>query len=121
MNVVLEKMRLVSVVNAREHWRTKRARESHQVAELHYGHGRDLRNVELPCTIELVRSGPMLLDDDNLRPAFKHIRDYLATKLLPEATQGNQHGRRGDDSDERLTWKYRQQKGPYAVEIRITD
>ena len=119
MLIVLDGMRLISTANTREHWATKHRRESGQIFELNAEHGGALRAVRLPATVTFTRVAPKQLDGDNLRYAFKHLRDYIATQILPEPTQGNQHGRRGDDSDERITWQYGQRRGPYAVEVFI--
>lgn len=65
----------------------------------------------------LVRIAPRMLDeDDNLREAFKTIKDAVSDKLLP----GLQPGRA--DGDDRIMWLYGQKKGIpkyYAVEIGL--
>lgn len=119
MLIRLENMKLLSVANKSEHWATKKRRNKSQTYELHCLYGQEIGKLELPATVTMTRVGRQILDGDNLRMAFKHIRDYLATQMLPEATQANQHGRRGDDSDPRITWQYGQRMGPYAVEIFI--
>ncbi len=114
-------VRLVSTANRREHWAEKHRREGLQVALLDLRAKQDLARCELPCTVTLTRIAPRPLDDDNLAAAFKHIRDYVASQLVP-ATQANQHGRRGDDSDERITWRYAQERGmpkEYGVRVEV--
>lgn len=57
----------------------------------------DARRVPLPAIVTLVRLGPQALDDDNLRGAFKAIRDGLADRLGVK------------DNDPRITWRYGQE------------
>jgi hypothetical protein len=50
-------------------------------------------------TVTLVRVGGRRMDDDNLRAAFKAIRDELAKQMAV------------DDGDPAVRWNYRQQPG----------
>jgi hypothetical protein len=62
----------------------------------------------VPCTITITRLGPRKLDDDNLASSAKHVRDGIADKLGV------------DDGDDRLTWRYSQEKSStYGVRIKI--
>lgn len=64
----------------------------------------------LPLVVTLVRIAPRELDDDNLRGAFKAMRDAVAEWLGV------------DDADPRVEWAYGQKRaGPreYRVGIEI--
>lgn len=70
-----------------------------------------LRCVELPATVRFVRVAPAFLDDDNLRGAFKAIRDGLADAF----------GLASDRVPE-VRWRYGQAKagrGIYRAEVQI--
>jgi hypothetical protein len=59
--------------------------------------------------VTLVRVAPSTgLDDDNLRPALKSIRDGVADALGLKS-----------DRDPRVRWEYGQRRGDYAVEVTI--
>lgn len=63
---------------------------------------------QLPCVVTLTRISPRLLDDDNLRPALKAVRDGVADRLGV------------DDRDPRVEWRYAQRKGAQkAVEVEM--
>lgn len=66
--------------------------------------------LDLPLTIHFARYGKRLLDkDDNLRDAFKALKDGVADWL----------GR--DDADESLTWLYSQEiAAEYSVRIAVS-
>lgn len=61
----------------------------------------------LPCTVTLVRIGPRTMDDDNNAGALKAVRDEVA-KLLGV-----------DDGDPRITWRYAQEVGEWAVRVEV--
>lgn len=98
----------VSAANAREHWgeKAKRTKKERQGAHQHAPHWPFQPLLEL----QLVRVGPGLLDDDNLRPALKAVRDGLADWLGF-----------GDDSSPLLAWKYgqRREQVPFFVEVTV--
>lgn len=92
----------VSEPNARGHWalRAKRAKVQRKAAWA------TVKPMPLPCSVLLTRIALRELDDDNLRPALKAIRDGVADRLGI------------DDRDPRVTWLYDQQKcHGYAVRI----
>jgi hypothetical protein len=67
------------------------------------------------CIVTMTRVSAGTLDDDNLRPALKRIRDTVAVFLL-----GGKTGER--DNDSRIVWLYEQAKGKRncpAVDIEI--
>lgn len=106
---VLLPIRLVSVANQREHWavRAKRTADERWIA-----HAR-LNAFQVPagkCVVTLVRVAPRALDDDNLRSAFKAVRDGVADWLGVK------------DSSPLVKWVYRQERGKakeYAVSISV--
>lgn len=90
-------LRLRSQVHgARCHWSViaKRRRDERQVAALFMARHRP---PSLPCRVTLIRIAPKRLDDDNLRQAFKAIRDEV-TRWLGLT----------NDNDPRLLWRYQQ-------------
>ena len=111
-------MRLPSMANLRLHWATKaktvKAQRSATGLALRttgrafltaWKHMDANPRLHLHCL--LTRVGPRKLDDDNLAHAFKAIRDEVAGYMGV------------DDGSERWTWQYAQQKGAYAVRIRL--
>jgi hypothetical protein len=63
---------------------------------------------KLPATITFTRYSPGILDDDNLRSAFKAIRDGIADAF------------KVNDRDSRYTWVYKQEKSPhYGIRIEV--
>lgn len=65
--------------------------------------------MEKPLVVTLTRLGKRLLDDDNLPAACAAVRDQLAVML--GVTDG--------PNDKRVSWKYDQLVGDYAVDVRI--
>jgi len=103
-------LRLVSLSNQREHWakRAKRAKQERRNAFVIVRSRLDWQEAQkLPTVVTLTRIGKRLLDDDNLRGACKSVRDGVADFLGV------------NDADPRVEWKYDQEKGEYAVRIRI--
>lgn len=102
MPTVTLHIRIVSVLNLREHWskRHRRAKEHRKAALL-------VPRVGLPCTVKMTRIGLRLLDSDNLQGGLKGLRDGIADRLGV------------DDADPRVTWEYAQEKGEYAVRVDI--
>jgi hypothetical protein len=110
-------LKLLSEANLREHWTAKHKRHQLYKKKL-LPIKRDLQNVKLPCTITLVRIAARQLDDDNLRMAFKKIRDILADYMITELAPGRA------DGDPRLDWHYSQEKGEvkeFAIRIDIEE
>lgn len=98
-------LRLVSILNAREHWRTRALRASkHRNACI------VIPKLMVPCTVLMVRLGPRELDDDNLQGACKSVRDGIADRLGV------------DDRDKRVSWLYSQERSKeYGVRVTITE
>ncbi len=71
---------------------------------------RTLIDAPLPCAVTLTRLSERFLDDDNVRDALKAVRDEVAAWLGV------------DDRDERVTWRYGQQKmqrGCFGVRVQL--
>lgn len=107
-------LRTVSESNrAGEHWaqKAKRHKEQKKVVSLCL---LALPHPDLPCKIHLTRVGKKLLDDDNLPPSLKYVRDAIAEWIIPNLPIG-----KADDSTQ-LKWFYYQEKGKnYAVNIKF--
>lgn len=105
-------IRIESVANKREHWSVKAER-----TRRHRGWGFLFMNPAglapaLPCAVMLTRIAPRQLDDDNLRSAFKALRDGIADRLGVK------------DNDPRVRWDYAQERGKpreYAARVTITE
>lgn len=107
-------IKTVSEANRREHWVDKRKRRIAQQqevdAELLRALGRN-RKVPLPCVVTLTRIAPRKLDDDNLRSAFKGIRDAIAARLGV------------DDGSDQIRFEYQQipvRSRTYWIKVGIT-
>ena len=105
--------KLVSLTNAREHWRKRAERAKAQrlaakiEAIVHLTHGGHLLG-RGSWVVTITRLGKRKLDDDNLASSAKHVRDGIADALGI------------DDGDERLRWRYRQETPkPYGVRVEM--
>ena len=65
----------------------------------------------LPLVVTIVRIGPKALDGDNLQGSAKAVRDEVAKYL----------GVDDADTETRVTWAYRQERGKYGVRIEFTN
>lgn len=109
-----------------EHWTEKSKRHKQQQFFIRSLFNHEGIEIKLPCTVKLIRISPRLLDDDNLRSAFKWIRDELSECLIPEKVKAyvTKKGKmalikgRADD-DPRITWIYDQEKGKQGIRIEI--
>lgn len=116
MIVVTLPLVTVSESNRRDHWtvRAKRSRDNRTVARVMFAKARfeatGQINLSGRAVVTLTRISPRMLDDDNLRPALKAVRDGIADALQI------------DDRDPRVRWEYDQRKGPVrAVEVRMEE
>lgn len=102
-------IRTVNPTNNRQHWRTVWQRSKRQRRDALVG--TKPHAVALPVDVTLTRHSPGTLDDDNLRPALKAVRDGIADAFgVP-------------DNDPRIRWHYDQAKAPrgqHFVTVRIT-
>lgn len=93
-------VRTPSAANLREHWgaRARRAKKQRRAGLLvTRGHLVDIRRMQRPLTITLMRCASRALDGDNLQAALKNVRDGIAEAIGI------------DDGDEQAAvWQYRQ-------------
>lgn len=108
VRATLKGLVLVSEANEREHHQERARRAAWQrelVTRALVEHGPP----PSPWRVEVVRSGPRLLDSDNLAGSAKHIRDAVATWLGVD-----------DGPEAPVVWTVAQAKGGYAVLVTIT-
>ena len=109
-------LRLVSVLNSREHWGKRAARAKIQRNIVKISLRRKVGPLILPGFLDdaevlFTRVAPRQLDGDNLQAAFKAVRDGVADALGVK------------DNDPRIAWRYAQERGKpreYAVRVEIT-
>lgn len=110
-------IKTVSEANSSEHWRAKAKRHRSQKLFIKlWSLENDIKATNLPVSIKLTRLAPGngLDEDDNLRMAFKYIKDYIADQIIPGLAAGRA------DGDKRIKWEYAQEKYPiYAMRIEI--
>lgn len=110
-------VRTRSMANVRMHW-ARKARLTREERVATAGVFRDIkirsrlaRLRSVGWYVMLIRVAPRGLDDDNLRPALKAVRDEVTKQLGFD-----------DDRDRRLSWDYAQLKGKpkeYAVRVAL--
>lgn len=98
--IITQNYLLPSAANQRQHWaakarQVKRQRES-AAMDTRVAIGR--RKLSPPITVTLTRAGSRPLDDDNLKSAFKAVRDGVADGL----------GYPKNDNHPDLKWRYEQ-------------
>jgi hypothetical protein len=112
--------------NAYENPHAKTRRHKQQQFFIRQLFNREARPVPLPCSVTFVRIGPKEMDEeDNLRMAFKWIKDQVGACIFPEKAviyitkAGKIKENKGHaDSDPRVKWLYRQEKAT-RLSIRI--
>jgi hypothetical protein len=90
-------------------WRASSARRKKQRRDANY---LTPRRMQVPAIVLMTRLSSGELDDDNLRPALKSIRDGIADALGI------------DDRDPSVRWEYAQarcKRGDEGVRVRITN
>lgn len=95
--------------NARLHWAQKArvSKSEKQRASLGLLTAEGFRDLRPLLRVTLVRVGPRQLDTDNLSGALKGVRDGVAARL------------RIDDGSPLIEWRYEQERGEYAVRVRV--
>lgn len=109
-------IRLISEANDSSHWTKKRKRKLVHAFLLNAYFNTLHKEISLPCVVNLIRVAPRQFDEDNLYMSFKHIRDWIADRIIPGLAPGRA------DGDKRITWHYRQEKGQvgeYAIQVEI--
>lgn len=109
-------IKTVSESNCSEHWTIKSKRHRNQqyfVRALFY---KTPCTITLPCIVTMTRLAARALDEDNLPPAFKWIKDQIAACLFPEKVvmYRQKNGKfiinKGHaDASPLVTWKYSQE------------
>ena len=112
ITIPLPGLRLVSLANQREHWRTraKRAKQQRQAADLLVRVALGGTFILFPVAVVITRIAPRALDDDNLAGACKSVRDGVADALGI------------DDRDPRVKWAVAQRRGgprEYGAEVTL--
>lgn len=92
-------IRIESTPNLREHWTVRSKRAGKHKLAAHLSLKAAKAPWALPCIVTLTRVAPRELDTDNLAAGCKALRDGVALWLTV------------DDADERVEWRYAQQKG----------
>lgn len=103
-------MRIESLANARLHHFAKARKVKAQREHAGLMLLNRVDDLSLPCAITLTRIAPREFDSDNLRSAFKAVRDGIADVFGVK------------DNDPRIDWQYAQRKGApkqYAAEVVI--
>lgn len=91
----------VSEPNNRDHWSAKNRRKRKQQSDfLILWRWHRIGKPKPPITVTFTRHGHQPLDDDNLRAAFKGIRDQVAKEVGV------------DDGSDAIEWRYEQVKTP---------
>jgi hypothetical protein len=110
-------IKTVSEMNSNEHWRTKSNRHRNQQRLINLLLCSELQKVTLPCTIKFVRLAIREIDEDNLPPCFKYIKDQICAELFPDKVVsyttklGQRNKNKGfTDNDKRIKWEYAQEK-----------
>ncbi len=105
--IVTVPLRTASGLNAREHHMARHRRVKAERESVSWMLGGKTRP-NLPCVVTLTRVSPGRgLDDDNTVGALKACRDQVAAWLGV------------DDADERVTWRYGQERGDWGVRIEF--
>lgn len=105
-------LRCLNRTNGREHWavKAKRTKTERLAVVWHWPKGQlseGLGEAEV-ALVTLTRIGPRRMDDDNAAASMKAVRDAVAKRLGV------------DDGDvSRLRFVYRQERGPFAVRVRV--
>lgn len=103
----------VSEANINQHWAIKNKRKQLQKKILIVKWKVDKPKIKLPCTVKLIRIATRKLDEeDNLRMAFKTIKDCIADLINPGLAPGQA------DGNPLIKWDYGQEFGPIR-KVRI--
>jgi len=119
-------LRTCDETNAYEHRAVKTRRHRQQQFFIRQLFLHESRPIELPCTVKMVRLSPGTMDEeDNLRMAFKWIKDEIGACLCPSKSvvyvtkKGKTRENKGHaDGDKRIKWEYGQEKAR-TLSVRI--
>ncbi len=112
--------------NGYEHRFVKTKRHKQQQFFIKQLFAHEKRDIKLPCTVKVIRLSRSFMDEeDNLRMAFKWIKDQVGACMFPDKSvvyvtrEGKIRENKGHaDSDKRVTWEYGQEKSK-SLGIRI--
>ena len=113
-------IKIASEANSNDHWRLKSKRHKIQKAIVR-SYMKTLNLPALPATVTMTRYAPRPYDDDNIRSAFKYVRDAVSEYILEEV-DGRKYQAGRADNDPRLTWVYAQEKTvqeEYYITIQV--
>lgn len=123
-------LKTISESNTTEHWTKSSKRHRQQQFFIRELFKNETAEIPIPCVVKMTRLGPRFLDaDDNLRMAFKWIKDEISECVFPEkcGTYIDKKGKvrqikgRADDSP-LIVWEYAQEKSKsLGVRIEIRD
>ena len=115
--------------NAYEHRAVKTRRHRQQQFFIKQLFMHESQEIILPCTVKFIRLSPRFMDEeDNLRMAFKWIKDEVGACLCPSKAvvyvtkKGQVRENKGHaDGDKRIKWEYGQEKSTrLGIKIEIT-
>lgn len=108
-------IRTVSQANIHEHWTKTYKRNNSQKKIIQLIWQSKNPQILLPCIVTFTRLSMKTLDeDDNLRIAFKCIKDKIAELLIPGLASGRA------DGDKRIKWNYSQEKSrKIGIKLKI--
>lgn len=110
-------MKVESVANKSEHWRSKHKRNKEQKLYIKSALSWE-KQITTPVAIKITRIAPRKLDYDNLVAACKHVVDAISEWIYPDMAAGRADGMPG------MEWIYDQRKGKpgeYALEIEMNN
>jgi hypothetical protein len=119
-------LKTVSEGNISEHWKVSSKRHRQQQYFIRLLWGAEGSKIMLPCVCTMIRLSSRFLDEeDNLRMAFKWIKDEIGACLFPDKVHsyrqksGATATNKGHcDSSPLIIWKYGQEKSN-VLGIRI--
>lgn len=119
-------IKTISEANRSEHWKKSSKRHKQQQFFIRSMFLREAREIPMPCIVKMVRLSSRFLDeDDNLRMAFKWIKDEIADCMFPDKIKtyidknGITRQLKGRNDDTPLIkWQYAQEKCSISL-IRI--
>lgn len=106
--IKIPRLELCSEANSNEHYRVKSKRHKIQ-KHVVWAYMKRLAVPAMPITVTLVRGAPRPYDDDNIRSAFKYVRDAVSEYILGEVDNKKYRPGRADN-DPRIKWEYSQEK-----------
>ena len=104
--------------NSYEHHAVKTKRHKVQQFFIRQAFTHEAQEITLPCIVKFIRLSPRFMDEeDNLRMAFKWIKDQVGACLCPSKAvvyvtkDGKVRENKGHaDGDKRVKWEYGQEK-----------